>query len=288
MRNLDVATLRSLQAVAEYGAVTRAAEALNMTQSAMSMQMKRLEDVFGQALLLKQGRGVVLSDFGEELLGEARKMVAINDSIVARFTGVSPKGRLRVGISSDWLFERVAQAVRAFRQSNPEIELVIDYARSSDLRAQMKRGDHDLILVTEFEAPPGATHLAKVEIVWAGAVGGEAWKQRPLPIANTTLCAYHPVGMAALEKAGIDWTLVAGQGGHDTWHVLAVADLGVTIKLCGVPLAGLETIEHGGALPPLPPTWMNVYYADGPARAIAAEFTGYLRHAICEVAALAA
>ena len=64
MRNLDVATLRSLLAVAEYGAVTRAAEALNMTQSAISMQMKRLEEVFGRPVLVKQGRGVVLSDFG--------------------------------------------------------------------------------------------------------------------------------------------------------------------------------------------------------------------------------
>ena len=288
MRNLDIATLRSLQAVAEYGAVTRAADVLNMTQSAMSMQMKRLEDFFGQPLLLKQGRGVVLSDFGEELLIEARKMVAMNDSIVARYTGVAPKGRLRVGISNDWLFERVARAVRAFRESNPDVELVIDYASSIDLRAQMKRGDFDLILVTEFEAPPGATHLSKLDLTWSGAINGEAWKQRPLPIANTTSCAYHPVGTRALDCAGIEWVLVNRQGGHDTWHVLAVADLGVTIKLRGVTLPGLENIEHGGALPPLPPTWMNIYYADGPARKVAGDFTSHLRDAISDVVALAA
>ena len=115
MRNLDIGTLRSLQAVAEYGAVTRAAEALNMTQSALSMQIKRLDDLFGEAMLQKQGRGIVLTDFATELLIEARKLVALNDAIVSRFTGERPEARLRVGLTSDWLFTKVAQAVRAFR-----------------------------------------------------------------------------------------------------------------------------------------------------------------------------
>ena len=95
MRNLDIATLRSLQAVAEYGAVTRAAEALNMTQSALSMQIKRLDDLFGESMLQKQGRGVVLTDFATELLIEARKLVALNDAILSRFTGQRPEARLR-------------------------------------------------------------------------------------------------------------------------------------------------------------------------------------------------
>lgn len=287
MRNLDIATLRSLQAVAEYGAVTRAADSLNMTQSAMSMQIKRLEELFGTPMLLKQGRGVILSDFATELVMEARKLVALNDAIVARFTGRRPEGRLRVGLTSDWLFDRVAQSVRAFRQNNPGIELVINDGRSKDLRAEMKRGDHDVILTTEFETPPGATHLAKLDLVWVGAVGGAAWLERPLPIANSPHCAYTPVGLAALDKAGVEWVQMVSDGGSDTWRVLAAADLGVTILPRGITQNGLEPIDHGGALPPLPQTWLNVYVADGPARPLAAEFTGYLRSAVCAVAAAA-
>lgn len=287
MRNLDIATLRSLQAVAEYGAVTRAAEALNMTQSALSMQIKRLEELFGTPMLLKQGRGIALSDFATELVLEARKLVALNDAIVARFTGQRPEGRLRVGLTSDWLFDRVAQTVRAFRQNNPGIELIINDGRSKDLKTEMKRGDHDVILTTEFEAPPGAIHLAKLDLAWAGAIGGEAWTQRPLPIANSPHCAYTPVGLAALDKAGIEWVQTVSDGGSDTWRVLAAADLGVTILPRGISHAGLKAIEHGGALPPLPPTWLNAYVADGPSRCLAAEFTGYLRRAVCEVAAAA-
>lgn len=213
MRNLDIGTLRSLQAVAEYGAVTRAAEALNMTQSALSMQMKRLEELFGRPMLQKAGRGVVLSDFAQDLLGESRKLVALNDAILSRFTGARPETRLRVGLTSDWLFTKVAQAVRAFRLDHPAVELVMNDARSKDLRAQMARGEHDVILTTEFDAPPAAMHLAKVDLAWFGATGGRAWQQRPLPIANSPHCAYYPVGMAALEMAGIEWLQVVSDGG---------------------------------------------------------------------------
>jgi len=287
MRNLDIATLRSLQAVAEYGAVTRAAEALNMTQSALSMQMKRLEDLFGRPMLEKAGRGVVLSDFAQDLLGESRKLVALNDAILSRFTGARPEMRLRVGLTSDWLFTKVAQTVRAFRQDHPRIDLVINDARSKDLRLQMKRGEHDVILTTEFDAPDQAIHLAKVDLAWFGAVGGQAWQQRPLPVANSPHCAYYPVGMSALDQAGIEWVQTVNDGGNETWRVLAAADLGVTLLPRGIDQPGLEVVEHGGALPPLPPTWLNVYVAEGPARQVASDFAGYLRRVVCEVAAAA-
>lgn len=287
MRNLDIGTLRSLQAVAEHGAVTRAAEALNMTQSALSMQMKRLEETFGRPMLDRAGRGVVLSDFAQDLLGESRKLVALNDAILSRYTGSAPEQRLRVGLTSDWLFTKVAQTVRAFRLDHPQVELVINDARSKDLRAQMKRGDHDVILTTEFDAPAGAIHLAKVDLAWFGATGGQAWRQHPLPIANSPHCAYYPVGMTALDQAGIDWVQVVSDGGSDTWRVLAAADLGVTLLPRGITLSGLEVVDHGGALPPLPATWLNVYVADGPARRTASDFAGYLRRVVCEVAAAA-
>ena len=288
MRNLDIATLRSLQAVAEYGAVTRAAQALNLTQSALSMQMKRLEEVFGQPMLKKQGRGVILSDFAAELLIEGRKLVAQNDHIMARFAGARPTSRLRVGLTSDWLFSKVAKAVRDFRRDNPEIGLIINDGRSKDLRDEMARGQHDVILTTEFDEPSGAVHLAKVDLIWVGAPQGEAWKQRPLPIANSPHCAYYPIGIDALERAGIAWTPAAAEGGSETWRVAAAADLGISILPRGITQAGLEPVDHRGALPPLPATWLNAYLADGPARAAAADFVGYLRQAVCPMSVVAA
>lgn len=280
MRNLDIATLRSLQAVAEYGAVTRAAEALNMTQSALSMQMRRLDETFGRPMLEKQGRGVVLTEFAVELLGESRKLVAQNDAIIARFTGATPTGRLRVGLSSNWLFTHVPRAVRAFRKDNPRIEILVDDRRTRDLLGDFTRGEYDLIVTTEFDCPEGAHHLCKVDLAWCGAVGGHAWRERPLPMSNSPSCAYYPQAVAALERAGIEWSPVASSGGMSTHHVLTAADLGVGVHPRQMQEAGLEVIDHGGALPPLPPTWLNMYITSGPARGMASDLAGYIRNVV--------
>ena len=281
MRNLDIATLRSLQAVAEYGAVTRAAEVLNMTQSALSMQIKRLDEIFGRPLLEKAGRGVVLTDFAQDLLGETRKLVAQNDAIMARFTGERPRGRLRIGFSSDWLVLHVPRAVRAFRADFPQIEVEVTDLNTRDLLVQFDRGEHDIILTTEFTCPDRAEHLGKIDLAWFGATGGSAWRTRPLPLANSPGCAYRPTGIAALEKAGIDWVGVADGGGRDTYHMMTLADLGVNIHPKGITLMGVEVVDHGGALPPLPPTWLNMYVVDdGPAACTACDFAGYLRRAL--------
>ena len=132
--------------------------------------------------------------------------------------------------------------------------------------------------------PGGKKRLEKFNQI----LGGNAWTQRPLPLANSPHCAYYPVGLTALDRAGIEWVQAVANGGSNTWRVSAAADLGITILPRGIAQAGLEPVEHGGALPPLPPTWLNVYVADGPARREAAEFAGYLRRAVCEVAAMAA
>ena len=78
-RNLDITALRSFVAVAEYGGVTRAAERLNLTQSAVSMQVKRLENLFNQPLITRAGRGVGLTEEGEQLLSYGRRLVSLND-----------------------------------------------------------------------------------------------------------------------------------------------------------------------------------------------------------------
>lgn len=98
MRNLDITTLRSFVAVADAGGVTRAAGYLNLTQSAVSMQLKRLEDLLGIALLDRSRRGVTLTAAGDQLLSYARKMVAMNDDVVARLTDQAFEGEVTLGV----------------------------------------------------------------------------------------------------------------------------------------------------------------------------------------------
>lgn len=284
MRNLDIATLRSLQAVAEYGAVTRAAEALNMTQSALSMQIKRLEEVFDRPLLEKAGRGVVLTDFAQLLLTESRKLVAQNDAIIARFTGVQPDCRLRVGLTTDWPTRQFTAAVRRFREMHPTVEIVLTDGNSIDLIGQFDRGDLDVILTTEADCRDQGVNLMKIPLVWVGAQDGTAWQQRPLVLTNALRCAFLKMGVVALDRAGIAWQHASGVGSCERNLMLTAADQGVNVLLGTQTRDGLQRIEHGGGLPPLPPAYLNMYLTRGKVSAMAGEFGRYLRRAVQEEA----
>ena len=96
-RNLDVATLRSFLTVAETGGVTRAAAQLNLTQSAVSLQIKRLENTFSCALFERNGRGVTLTSQGEQLVGYARQLLAANDETWIRMTATEFSGEIHFG-----------------------------------------------------------------------------------------------------------------------------------------------------------------------------------------------
>lgn len=280
MRNLDIATLRSLQAVAEYGAVTRAAETLNMTQSALSMQIKRLEEVFDRPLLEKAGRGVVLTDFAQILLTESRKLVAQNDAIIARFTGVQPDCRLRVGLTTDWPALHLTRAVRRFREEHPNVEIVLTDGNSVDLIKQFGRDELDVILTTEGDCGRDGVNLMRIPLVWVGAQDGIAWQQRPLMLTNGIWCAFLQLGVAALDRAGIEWQHATGVGSCERNLMLTAADQGVNILLDTHIRDGLHRIEHGGGLPPLPSAFLNMYLTQGKLAAMAGEFGRYLRRAV--------
>ena len=113
MRNLDVTTLRSFVAVAEAGGVTRAAGFLHLTQSAVSMQLKRLEELLGLELLDRSGRTIALTASGEQLLVYARRMVALNDEVMTRLTDQAYDGQIALGVPHDIIYPVIPQVFKA-------------------------------------------------------------------------------------------------------------------------------------------------------------------------------
>ena len=107
MRNLDITTLRSFVAVAESGGVTRAAGFLHLTQSAVSMQLKRLEELLGLDLFDRSGRTIALTASGEQLLVFARRMVALNDEVITRLTDQAYEGEITLGVPHDIVYPAI-------------------------------------------------------------------------------------------------------------------------------------------------------------------------------------
>ncbi len=225
---------------------------------------------------------MVLTDFAQLLLTESRKLVAQNDAIIARFTGVQPDCRLRVGLTSDWPTRHLTHAVRRFREKHPTVEIVLTDGNSVDLIKQFERDDLDVILTTEGDCGAGGINLMKIPLVWVGADDGVAWEQRPLVLTNGLWCAFLKIGVTALDRAGIEWEHASGVGSCERNLMLPAADQGVNILLNTHIRGGLHRIEHCGGLPPLPPAFLNMYLTKGKVSAMAGEFGGYLRRAVQE------
>ncbi len=259
MRNLDITTLRSFVAVADHGGVTRAAGFLHLTQSAVSMQLKRLEELLGLDLLDRSGRTIALTASGEQLLAYARRMVAMNDEVIGRLTDQAFEGELVLGVPHDILYPAVPQVLQRFNAAYPRMKVQLISSNTSALKAQFSRGECDLILTTESDETAESETLAVRPLCWTGAQNGSAWRARPLRVAFGRACVFRPKAISALDRAGIDWDMVLDTDSDRSIEATVSADLAVNVMIEGTEPPHLEPIAHGGSLPALPAQRINLY-----------------------------
>ncbi len=261
-RNLDMTALRSFVAVADAGGVTRAAGFLNLTQSAVSMQVKRLEDLLDVTLLDRSGRQVGLTAQGEQMLGYARRMLSLNDEAFLRLTTDVHEGEVVLGVPHDIVHPAIPQVLQRFAREYPKMKVTLISSFTRVLKAQFSRGECDVILTTEDDVAPGGETLAELPLVWVGAPGGVAWKTRPLKLAYEHNCIFRQGVQAALDEAGIPWQMAVESDSTRTIEASVSADLAVHTVLAGSEAPNVERVQHGGALPDLARMKVNIYVAD--------------------------
>ncbi|MEP5730711.1 MAG: LysR family transcriptional regulator [Sulfitobacter sp.] len=259
MRNLDITTLRSFVAVADSGGVTRAAGFLHLTQSAVSMQLKRLEDMLGLSLLDRSGRTIALTASGEQLLVYARRMIALNDEVITRLTDQAFEGEITLGVPHDVVYPAVPQVLKQFNAIFPRVKIQLEASYTRILKDQFAKGDRDVIVTTETGVDQGGEILAIKPLVWVGAPGGTAWRQRPLQLAFCRYCVFRPLVVAALDAAEIPWEMSVDTDSDRTIEAAVSADLAVHAMIEGTQPPYLEVLDHGGALPDLPAQQVNLY-----------------------------
>jgi DNA-binding transcriptional LysR family regulator len=266
IRNLDLTALRSFVAIADSGGVTRAAGQLNLTQSAVSMQIKRLEDLLQVALLDRSLRRVSLTASGEQLLGYARKILALNDDVLGRLMHEEFEGDVTVGVPHDIVYPVIPGVLRCFARDFPKMRVRLVSSFTKSLLEQFSRGECDVILTTEDNVGQGGETLAELPLMWVGAPGGQAWKRRPLPLAFEHRCVFRQGVQAALDALEIPWAMAVESDSTRTIEASVMADLAVHVALTGCEPAHLERIEHGDALPDLMTKRVNLYVAEASAR----------------------
>jgi DNA-binding transcriptional LysR family regulator len=262
MRNLDVTTLRSFVAVADLGGVTKAAGFLHLTQSAVSMQLKRLEELIGVGLLDRSGRGIALTAEGEQLLGYARRMVTLNDEVIRRLTHEEFEGQITLGVPTDIVYPVVPRAMQQFAAAYPRVKVHLVSSYTRDLKPRFDKGEIDIILTTEGETGAGAEGLCTLPLVWIGAPGGATWRRRPLRFASGEKCLFRSHAIRMLDEAGIEWEMAVATSSERTVEATVSADLGIMAMIEGTQAPYFEVIEHGGALPDLGVQHINMYGAD--------------------------
>lgn len=278
-RNLDMTALRSFVAVAEAGGVTRAAGFLSLTQSAVSMQIKRLEQALGQTLLDRSGRGVALTAAGEQLLGYARRMLQLNDEVYARMTAQEFEGEVVLGVPHDIVYPAIPQVLNRIATDYPRVKVQLLSSYTTRLRELFKRGEVDIILTTEDRCGAGGETLRELPLVWVGALGGSAWKQRPLRLAYEHACIFRQGVQTALDRAGIPWEMAVESESIRTVEASVSADLAVHTVVEGALPPYVERIDHGGALPDLTTTRINLYVSDVATGPVIEALAGLIRQA---------
>jgi len=287
VRDIDVALLRTFVSVIEAGTMTGAANAQNLTQAAVSQQMKRLEELFGDQLLDRTSRQAVPTSAGQRLLPHAKRMVSLNDEIWSYMTAPEFEGEVHMGVPHDIFKPFMPPILRSFSRAWPRIKLVLHSSATASLLENLYDGKLDLILTTE--PTPGKEMLLADRLVWAGMRDGQACLQNPLPVAlGHEECAFKSFALDALSGAGIEWALTCHVGSNDPIEALLEADLGVAPFMGQTVPRDLEVIPNNDVLPSLPPFYVNLYTKPGLTNPAAIELAQHVRNGFAERFAQAA
>ncbi len=201
--NLDIDQLKTFLAIADTGSFTRAADEVHKTQSAVSMQMKRLEDTVGLSLFIRDGRGVRLSREGERMVEQARKLAGLNDDIMSAFTKPELSGTVRLGTPDDYADLFLPEVMARFARSHPRVTVDVECLPSGRLSELIASGQLDLSLVTFCGKAPEGDVIRREELVWVTSQRHAAHSLDVVPLATADAsCSWRKLATAALDKAG--------------------------------------------------------------------------------------
>lgn len=262
---LDTEVLRTFVAIAESGSFTRAARQVFRTPSALSMQIKRLEETLGQTLFVREARQVRLTPEGEVLLGYGRRLLKLNEEAVTQFLAPALEGRVSFGTTDD-VGTRILPGVLAqFARSHPGVQVEVVVGNGRGMLARLDAGEIDLALITAGSS--GLDVRGEIvhsePLVWAGREGGVAARRSPLPVALASHgCPWRKAALDALDRAGLRYR-VAYTCEHSAGQEAAMlADLAVApfpLALIRLPLRRLDK----GRLPPLGDYQVTLVRRDG-------------------------
>lgn len=202
--HLDSDLLRTFVAVAEAGNFTKAADQVRRTQSAVSMQIKRLEDMVGDMLFERGPRGVSLTRKGQELITNARRIVALLDETAVSLKAAPLDGPVRIGIPEEYGYSILSRALEVFAKVHPKVEITVKYAHSASQIAALEAGELDLAVIFEWQDYSNGEVLMRDPTVWVTSNLHALHEETPLPVALYNRAGWcKDFAIKSLEERGL-------------------------------------------------------------------------------------
>ncbi len=262
--SIDPDYLRSFLAISETGSFGAAAERVHKTQSTVSAQMKRLEDILGAALFERSGRRNVLSPAGLRLLEYARQMVRLNDETLKAFHPPGIAGAIRVGTSDDYAQAFLTPTLARFARRYPAVEVEIYTDDSAGLMDRPDRDDFDAMLIALSRGGADVEPLRTDRLHWIGSQAHGRHQDERIPLALwSDGCAWRTKALAALAARGRSWRIAYTTSNSPLLMATVREGLGITVGPSWYASAGLRILEDLDAEYPLGFDGIGIRFGSG-------------------------
>ncbi len=234
---LDIDQLRTFIAIAETGSFTRAAEVVNKTQSAVSMQMKRLEERIERPIFARDGRASKLTEDGARLLDYARRLVKLNIETVAAFSDAALSGRVRLGVPDDYADRYLPEIMARFARAYPSVELTVVCEPTVALLQRIDANEVDLAIVTNCEAKRASETFRRERLLWVTSNRHSIHLEPRLPLAlGRPSCIWRRTAIERLESIGRPYRVLYSSSNAGAVAAAVLAGLAVSV----LPESGLR------------------------------------------------
>jgi DNA-binding transcriptional LysR family regulator len=251
---LDIDQLKTFVAIADTGSFTKAADLVHKTQSAVSMQMKRLEERLGRPVFERDGRQSKLSEDGEKLLDYARRIVRLNLECLATFGDVDLTGRVRLGVPDDYADRYLPEILARFSRSNPRVEVTVVCEPTPMLSERVHAGDLDLAIITHVEAKGYVSEIVRVEqLLWITSTRHCVHEETPLPLAlGRPTCNWRQSATEAMERINRPFRVLYSSWNSNAVGAAVLAGLAVSVLPESAVRQGMRVLGPSDGFPALP------------------------------------
>jgi DNA-binding transcriptional LysR family regulator len=262
MQTIDLDLLRSLAAFDETGSLARAADRVGRTESAVSLQLKRLEGLVGHKLFTRMGRRLVLTDEGYGVLHHARRMLAMNDELVSAVSQRPLSGRLRIAASQDFGEDILPRVLKDLSRKFPGARFEVQVEGGMRGLNALDKRDVDVVLTIGLHDHPSAHRLQRARIAWIASPEFAERIGKPVPlVVFSQPCRFKQRALEMLNKAEIPWEIVFKSPSLSGLWAAARANIGLTVRSSYWVPSGLMILDPmQTGLPDLGDTEVDIHY----------------------------